>query len=520
MIRSGSCLSGCKSPDVSCERLTVMETLSYLAPLLQLDVMWTIAMGTLGGLIIGALPGLTATMGVALLIPLTFGMSPVMGLNMLIGIYIGGIYGGCVSSILLRTPGTPASAATVLDGYPMAQAGKAGQALGMATIASTIGGLIAAVVLASLAPQLAGIALEFGAPEYFALALFGLTIIASLSGDILKGALSGLLGILIACVGADPIAGVMRYTFGISGFASGFSFTPALIGLFALSEVFTQIERLAVKEPPVSLVNGRWPTRADMRESRNALVRGSLIGTLIGIIPGTGSGTASWIAYNEARRTSKTPEKFGTGHMPGIAATESANNAVCAAALIPLLALGIPGDVVTAVLMGGLMIQGLAPGPMLFQTNPDVVVGIFGGTFMATIFMFIFGMALIPVFSKILMVPRRLLTMSIVIFCFIGAFSINLNPVDLYTMVGFGVLGWGMNKFGFSQAALCIALILGPMMEANLRRGLLQAGDDVIAFVSGPITLLFLALTVLSLCWPMIARRLAANGTPQNEVTE
>lgn len=497
-----------------------MDTLSYLAPLFELEVIWTIALGTLGGLIIGALPGLTATMGVALLIPLTFGMSPVMGLNMLIGIYIGGIYGGCVSAILLRTPGTPASAATVLDGYPLAQMGQAGKALGMATIASTIGGLIAAVVLATLAPQLASIALAFGAPEYFALALFGLTIIATLSGDLLKGAISGLLGILIACVGADPIAGVMRYTFGIHGFASGFSFTPALIGLFALSEVFTQIERLAAKEPAIQLVKNRWPSRKDMYDSRGALIRGSLIGTFIGIIPGTGSGTASWISYNEARRTSKTPEKFGTGHMPGIAATESANNAVCAAALIPLLALGIPGDVVTAVLMGGLMIQGLAPGPMLFQTNPEIIVGIFGGTFMATIFMFIFGMALIPVFSKILMVPRRLLTMSIVIFCFIGSFAINLNPVDLYTMVGFGVLGWGMQKFGFSQAALCIALILGPMMEANLRRGMLQSGDNVVTFLSGPITLLFLAFTVLSLCWPLIARRIARKGAAITETTE
>ena len=484
-----------------------MDTLSYLAPLFQLDVIWTIALGTLGGLVIGALPGLTATMGVALLIPLTFSMTPVMGLNMLIGIYIGGIYGGCVSSILLRTPGTPASAATVLDGYPMAQKGEAGKALGMATIASTIGGLIAAVVLATLAPQLAGVALEFGAPEYFALALFGLTIIASLSGDLVKGAISGCLGILISCVGADPIAGVMRYTFGINGFASGFAFTPALIGLFALSEVFTQLERLSNKDDSIICdVSGRWPSMKEMKESASALIRGSIIGTFIGIVPGTGSGTASWISYNEARRTSKTPEKFGTGYAPGVAATESANNAVCASALIPLLALGVPGDVVTAVLMGGLMIQGLAPGPMLFQTNPDVVVGIFGGTFMATIFMFIFGMLLIPVFSKILMVPRRMLTISIVIFCFIGSFSINLNPVDLYTMVGFGVLGWGMQKFGFSQAALCIALILGPMMESNLRRGLLQTGDDLIAFVSGPITLLFLGLTVLSLAWPLIAK--------------
>ncbi len=482
-----------------------MDTLSYLLPLFDLRVLGVIALGTLGGLIIGALPGLTATMGVALLIPLTFGMSPVMGLNMLIGIYIGGIYGGCVSAILLRTPGTPSSAATVLDGYPMAAKGEAGRALGMATIASTIGGLFAAVVLATLAPQLADIALKFDSPEYFALAFFGLTIIASLSGDVLKGVISGLIGILISCVGADPISGALRYTFGISGFASGFAFTPALIGLFALSEVFTQMERLAKDEAVVIKVAGRWPTRSQMSESRNALVRGSLIGTLIGIIPGTGSGTASWIAYNEARRTSKTPEKFGTGHAPGIAATESANNAVCAAALIPLLALGIPGDVVTAVLMGGLMIQGLAPGPMLFQSNPDVVVGIFGGTFIATIFMFIFGMALIPVFSRILMVPRHILAVSIVIFCFIGSFAINLNPVDLYTMVGFGVLGWAMQKFGFSQPALCIALILGPMLEANLRRGLLQTNGDVGAFLSGPITLLFLGLAFLSLFWPMLA---------------
>ncbi|MBM3604141.1 MAG: C4-dicarboxylate ABC transporter permease [Alphaproteobacteria bacterium] len=490
-----------------------MDNLVYLLPLFDLEVLWVIALGTFGGLIIGALPGLTATMGVALLIPLTFGMAPVMGLNMLIGIYIGGIYGGCVSAILLRTPGTPSSAATVLDGYPMAARGEAGRALGMATVASTIGGLFAAVVLATLAPQLAGVALKFGSAEYFALALFGLTIIASLSGDILKGVISGLLGILIACVGSDPITGGLRYTFGVSGFASGFAFTPALIGLFALSEVFTQMERFGQENKVTLKVAGRWPTRSDLRESRGALVRGSIIGTIIGIIPGTGSGTASWIAYNEARRSSKTPEKFGTGYAPGIAATESANNAVCAAALIPLLALGIPGDVVTAVLMGGLMIQGLAPGPMLYITNPDVVVGIFGGTFIATLFMFVFGMALIPVFSRILMIPRHILAVTIVVFCFIGSFAINLNQVDLYTMVGFGLLGWGMQKFGFSQAALCIALILGPMMEANLRRGLLQTHNDLMAFLSGPITLLFLGLAFLSMLLPLIARSRAGRGT-------
>lgn len=299
----------------------------------------------------------------------------------------------------------------------------------------------------------------------------------------------------------------MRYTFNIQGFASGFAFTPALIGLFALSEIFSQLERLARKEQSIQVSSGRWPTLTQLKESTGGFVRGSLIGTFIGIVPGTGSGTASWIAYNETRRSSKTPEKFGTGYAPGIAATESANNAVCAAALIPLLALGVPGDVVTAVLMGGLMIQGLAPGPMLFQSNPDVIVGIFGGTFLATIFMFIFGMLLIPFASKILLVPRRLLTMSIIIFCFIGAFSLNLNVVDLYTMVGFGVLGWAMQKFGFSQAALCIALILGPLMESNLRRGMIQ-NDSFIAFLNRPITLLFLVLALFSLFWPFIAKKL------------
>ncbi len=380
----------------------------------------------------------------------------------------------------------------------------------MATIASFFGGILAAIVLASLAPQLAAVALEFGAPEYFALALFGLTIIASLSGSLLKGAAAGALGVLISTVGADPISGVSRYTFGFPGFAGGLAFTPALIGLFALSEVFAQMEKIFRAEDMPIQVSRDFPDRKDLRNSLSAMIRGGLIGTIVGIIPGTGSGTASWIAYSEVRRSSKEPEKFGTGHLPGIAATESANNAVCASALIPLLALGVPGDVVTAVLMGGLMIQGLAPGPVLFETRPDLIIGIFGGTFVATIFMLVFGLLGIPLFSRLLLVPKRILTMCIVAFCFIGSFAINLNVIDLYTMVGFGVLGWGMQKYGYSQAALCIALILGPMAEANLRRGLLQTGDNIVELFSGPITLLFLALTLFSIILPIIRTKWTA----------
>ncbi len=464
------------------------------------------AVGTFGGILIGAMPGLTSTMGVALLIPLTFGMDPVEGLNMLIGIYIGGIYGGCVSSILVKTPGTPAAAATVLDGYPLAQKGEAGKALGMATIASFIGGIISTVILTFLAPQLAAVALKFGPSEYFAMALFGLTIIASLSGDTVKGVISGLLGMFLATFGADPISGAQRFTFGLQGFSSGFAFIPALIGLFAVSEVFVQLENILDDKIKKIKISGVWPTKKEFKRSIPTLLRGSLIGTFVGIIPGTGSGTASWISYNEAKRTSKHPEKFGTGIIEGVAATESANNAVCGGALVPLLALGIPGDVVTAVLMGGLMIQGLAPGPMLFQEHSEIVVGLFTGSFIANIFMFIFGMIGIRFFSKILEIPKRILTVAIAVFCFIGSYSINMNTFDLYTMLGFGVLGYFMHKFDFSQAALCIALILGPMAESNLRLGLMGTDGDVLAFCSSPITIGFFILSALSLVWPMISK--------------
>jgi putative tricarboxylic transport membrane protein len=484
-----------------------MNVLHEILLIFRPEILWAIALGTLGGILIGALPGLTATMGVALLIPMTFSMDPVQGLNMLIGIYVGGIYGGCISAILIKTPGTPSSAATVLDGYPLAQKGYAGKALGMATIASFIGGIFSSVVLVTLAPQLARIALKFGPPEYFALALFGLTIIASLSGDIIKGAIAGLLGMLVACVGGDPISGALRYTFGVTGFASGFAFVPALIGLFAISEVFVQLENIFENKIQQIKISGVWPTWHEMRECATTLLRGSIIGTFVGIVPGTGSGTASWISYNEARRASRTPEKFGTGHLEGVAATESANNAVCGGALVPLLALGIPGDVVTAVLMGGLMIHGLAPGPMLFKEHANVVTGIFVGSFIANVFMFLFGMMGIRYFSRILDIPKKILTVSIVVFCFIGSYAINMNAVDLYTMLGFGVLGYFMQKYNFSQAALCIALILGPMAESNLRLGLMSTDQDIIAFCSGPITLTFLLLSAVSLAWPLIRER-------------
>lgn len=494
---------------------TSADTLSYVLAVFSPQCLWAIFVGVFGGTVIGALPGLTATMGVALLIPVTFGMAPVLGLNMLIGIYVGGIYGGCISSILVKTPGTPASAATVLDGYPLAQKGQAKKALGMATLASGIGGLFSCVVLAFMAPMLASIALKFGPTEYFALAAFGLAIIASLSNDILKGILVGCFGMLVSTIGSDPIGGVLRFTFGATGFSDGIAFIPALIGLFAISEVMVQIERVFEKNEVTVKLEGSIPNLKEMLSCWKTLLRGSIIGTFIGIVPGTGSGTASWIAYSEAKRNSKHPERFGTGELEGVAATESSNNAVCGGALVPLLALGIPGDSVTAVLVGGLMIQGLAPGPMLFVEHPDVVIGIFTGSFVANIFMVIIGLAGIRLFAQVLNIPKKNLIMAIVMFCVLGSYAINMNVTDLFTMLVFGVIGYFLQKYNFSLAAVCISLILGPIAEENLRLAYIANQGDLTVFLTRPISAVFVALTIFSLFWPIYRELKTGKKIPQ-----
>jgi len=480
-----------------------MDTFSYVLQVFTPSCLWAMFVGVVGGTIIGALPGLTAAMGVALLVPVTFGMNPIVGLNMLIGIYIGGIYGGCISTILVKTPGTPASAATTLDGYPLAQKGQAAKALGMATMASFVGGIFSSIVLAFMAPLLAEWALKFGPIEYFSLAVFGLTIIASLSADILKGLIAGCVGILLTTVGGDPISGAYRFTFGIPAFADGFAFIPALIGLFAISEVLIQIENVFNKAFTPIRMSGSIPSIRELFSCWRELLRGSIIGTFVGIVPGTGSGTAAWISYSEAKRTSKTPEIYGTGCLEGIAATESANNAVCGGALVPLLALGIPGDAVTAVLIGGLMIHGLIPGPMLFLEHPELVVGMFTGSFVCNILMLLTGLIGLRFYAQIINVPKRILLMCIVLFCCLGSFAINMNVVDMYTMLGFGVLGYVFTKLKFSLPAVCIALILGPIAESSLRQALIASRGDCSVFVTSPISLIFLLLSVFSLSWPI-----------------
>lgn len=471
------------------------------AAILHVEPILMIFFGTFMGIIIGALPGLTATMGVAIFLPLTFFMAPVSGISFLLGIYCGGIYGGSITAILLKTPGTPASAATLFDGHPLAKQGQALKALQMALYASTVSGLISAAVLILVSPPLASLALKFGPPEYFALAFFGLTVVATVSGgSLMKGLIAASLGILISFVGLDPVTGSPRLTFGTVTLQSGFSLIPALIGLFAMSEVMVQAEEaLKGKLHDAFPFAGDVVTWEEFKECLVTIIRGSLIGTFIGAVPATGAAVAAFTSYNEAVRTSKKRHLFGRGSLEGVAAAESGNNGVTGATLIPLITLGIPGDTVTAVLLGALMVQGLTPGPLLFQENSAVIYGIFAGLIVANIAMFILGAIGVRFFYKVSKVPGIYLYPTIFALCCMGAFAENTQTFDVYSMLAFGFLGYLMTKLKFPTAPVLLALILAPMAEANLRRGLAATSGDLGLFFMRPITLFVLGISLASI---------------------
>lgn len=456
--------------------------------------------GTAMGITFGALPGLTATMGIALLIPMTFDLAPVVAFGAMLGIYVGGVYGGAITAILVSTPGTAMAAATLMEGPQMTAKGESGKALSMTTIASTIGGLFSALALMLVAPQLAKIALSFGPPEYFALAVFGLSVVSGISsGSMLKGCLSALLGLLLATIGLDPVSGDIRNTFGIPALLTGISFVPALIGFFAVSQVIIRLEEI-LEGKDLNQMKGAVASAIisakDVRDNKVNLFRSSAIGTFVGIIPACGAGIASFIAYNKAKQASKTPEKFGTGHLEGLAATESANNAVTGGALVPLLTLGIPGDVVTAIMLGGLMVQGLTPGPLLFTDYPDVVYGIFFSLIIANIFMLILGMGAVKLFAKLIQIPQGILMPIVVALCVVGSYSINNSEFDVIIMATFGLLGYLMEKTGFPLPPLLLALILSPLVESNFRRAMLMSNNDATIFLTRPISCIILLLAI------------------------
>lgn len=459
-----------------------------------------ICIGTAAGITMGALPGLTATMGVALLVPLTFGRPPLESISMLIGIYCGAMYGGSISAILIRTPGTPAAAATLMEGYPMAQRGEAGRAMSMALFASFFGGVVGALVMTFASPWVSTIALEFGPVEYFGLAIFGLSVIVSISGrSLIKGAMSALFGLLIATIGFDPISGFPRFTFGMMEMMEGPPFIPVLIGLFAVSEVFNEVQKTGAVQQVKARIDRYFPSWTDIRKSFKTLCRSSLIGTGVGAVPGAGGDIAAFVAYGEAKRTAKHPERFGTGEIEGLAASESANNACSGGAMIPLLSLGVPGDAVTAVLLGAFVVQGLQPGPMLYKEHMDFVYQIFASMMLAQIAMQFIGMAGIRLFAKVILVDRAILTPSIFVLSMVGAFAMRSNVFDVYTTLAFGVLGYIMTRHDYPLSPILLALILGPMAESNLRRAMvISSGDPAILF-SRPIAVGLMVLAVVAL---------------------
>ncbi len=482
------------------------------------SVMLVIAFGVAIGITIGALPGLTATMGVALLVPLTFGRPPLESLSMLLGLFCGAMYGGSISAILVRTPGTPAAAATVLEGYPLAQQGQAGRALAMALFASFCGGLSGALIMTFMSPLISSVALEFSTVEYFALAVFGLSVIISISGNsILKGLMAGLFGLLLSTVGADAISGYPRYIFGQMDLFEGPPFIPTLIGLFAVSEVLANVQITKQIERVKTVVDRYFPSWADIKVSAVTIARGSLIGTFIGAIPGAGGDIAAFVSYGEAKRTSKHPEKFGTGRIEGVAAAECANNACSGGAMIPLLSLGVPGDAVTAVLLGAFVLQGLQPGPLLYKEHIDVVYNVFASLIVANFAMLIIGALGIRLFAKVIMVKRAILMPAILVLSIVGSYAMRGDTFDVYVMLVFGVVGYFMQKHDFPLSPILLALILGPMAEANLRRSLVVSGGDFSIIVSRPIAVGLLILAVASLAASVynhrkIMKRLAADG--------
>ena len=453
--------------------------------------------GITSGIIVGALPGLTATMGCALLIPFTFGLPPIQGLLMLIGIFCGGIYGGSISGILIRTPGTPSAAATLLDGYPLAQKGMAGKAIGISTIASFMGGTIGAIVMTFLSPQIAKIGLRFGPPEFFALAIFGLGMIITISGrSLLKGIISALFGLLITVIGFDPLSGVPRFTFGSQNLLGGVTFIPALIGLFGYAQVFRNIEKITILPPVNSKVENILPKLREIFSVLKTILKSALMGTFIGSIPGTGCDVAAFVAYGEAKRSSKHPEKFGAGILEGVAAPEAANNAATGGAMIPMLTLGVPGDAVTAVLLGALTIHGLQPGPMLFRDHLDIIYPIFAGMIMAQFILLIVGLSGARVFARLINIDRRILTPVIFFLCVVGSYAMRFSFFDVGLSLVIGVIAYFMEYYGYTVSPILLALILGPMAEQNLRRTLIISHGDPFVFFKRPISAAFIILTV------------------------
>jgi putative tricarboxylic transport membrane protein len=465
--------------------------------------------GVVLGVIFGAIPGLTATLAVVLLVPFTYSMDVTNGMATLIGVYVGGISGGVVSAIMLKMPGTPSSVATTFDGFPLARQGKAGKALGVAVTSSFVGTIFSWLVLIFLAPYLAKVALAFGPFEYVGAILFGFTAVITLSGDsIYKGVISAALGLGLVLIGTDSLTGMPRATFGSEFLISGFPYMPALIGLFVLAEIFSQIEAIDEKfVVPSQKITGVYMTVKELIVSIPNFIRSSLIGVAIGILPGIGGSFANFVAYDQARKASKDPDSFGKGNIQGIVASETGNNATIGGSLIPLVSLGIPGDIVTAALLGGLMIKGITPGPLFATEYPHVLYAIFNSVLLSSFLMLAFMLFIgVRVMPPLLRMPKHVLLPIVLIMSLAGAYNINFSVNDVWIAVFMGIIGYIMDKLKYPKTPIVITMILGKAFELQLRTALMQSDGSLLPMLTRPYALIFVMITVLSIAIPIIGK--------------
>jgi putative tricarboxylic transport membrane protein len=471
----------------------------------EIIVLFSSCIGVLIGLIVGMIPGLTISTGIIVLLPITFVLPADISIALLLGLYVGGMTGGSFSAILLNIPGTPSASATAIDGYPLAVRGEAGRALGIAITASFIGGIVSFLFLFLIAPILANFALHFRTQDMFAILLFGLTIICSFSASsLIKGLLSAVIGLAIVTIGQDPVMGTQRFTFGHVNLMAGIHFLTAMIGLFAIPQLISNITsndnpKGRVQEKLASII----PSASDFRKIRTPIAIGSTIGSFLGTLPGAGGPIAAFISYDYAKKLSKNPEQFNKGAIEGVAAPEAANNAVTGGALIPMMTLGIPGDPVTAILIGALIVHGLAPGPLMFLERADFAYGVIFSFFWANIFNFCIAILSVKYLVKVLATPRYLLMPSVAVLCVVGSFALRNNFFDVYIMLIFGLIGICMKWLDMPVVPLLLALVLGSQFEENLRVALTASQGDISVFVTSPISLSFIILSLISVIWSL-----------------
>lgn len=484
-----------------------MEWLDSLIGGLQGVMAWrpllAILCGIVFGIMVGAIPGLSPSMGVALLVPFTYGMDPTVALILLVAIYIGASYGGSITAITINAPGTASSVVTAIDGYPLTRRGKPATALGVSLVVSTTAGMFGTLILIFFSVPLAAVAVRFHPAEYFGIAVFGLATIASLAGvNWHKAFLAALLGLFINTVGTDPISGAERFTFGFAPLSDGFPLIPALIGLFALSEVFYSVNQHDFESTRLNGIRDPWPQWRDYWALRWVTLRSSIVGTVIGVFPGAGATIAAFLSYDLERKLSSDKSGFGHGDVRGVAAAEGANSSSVGGAMVPLLTLGIPGSATTAVLVGAMMIHRLTPGPQLFLNRPDLIYAIFAAMLLANLALLIFGLAGSRLWIRVTAIPKRVLYPLVAAMAVVGAFAVRNSMFDVYCCIGFGILGWFLKRHNYPLAPIILGMVLGSIAETNFRRAIMMDGGGV--FFTRPITMALLILAALSFIIPLL----------------